>query len=116
MSKEVFNQSMRDNRNGVIINIGAVTHWNGSALFVHSASGKAGVEAVTKVLATEWGPYGVRVSALIPGGITGTEGMARLTDMGNINNRDRTNTAAERKGTASPYDDMEFPPEAGIPL
>ena len=32
MSREVFNQSMSKNGGGVIINISAILHWNGSAL------------------------------------------------------------------------------------
>ena len=56
-------------------------------MFSHSSAGKAGVEALTKVLATEWGPYGVRVVSVIPGIVTRTEGMARLTNTANVNNR-----------------------------
>ena len=71
----------------MIINVGAATHWSGTAMFSHSSAGKAGVEALTKVLAVEWGPYGVRVVSVIPGIVTGTEGMARLTNTANVNNR-----------------------------
>jgi len=33
----------------------------------HSSAGKAGVEALTKSLAREWGPYGLRINAVGPG-------------------------------------------------
>lgn len=89
---------------GVILNIGAELHWNGSALQAHSAAGKAGVDALTKTLACEWGPHGVRVVTIVPGAITGTEGMARLTDLSNVNNRAKTNSAVDRRGRDPPKD------------
>jgi len=33
----------------------------------HSSAGKAGVEALTKSLAREWGPYGISINAVGPG-------------------------------------------------
>ena len=33
---------------------------------------------LTRVLAMEWGPEGIRVNSIVPGPIDGTEGMARL--------------------------------------
>ena len=33
---------------------------------------------LTRTLAIEWGPEGIRVNSIIPGAIAGTEGMARL--------------------------------------
>jgi NAD(P)-dependent dehydrogenase (short-subunit alcohol dehydrogenase family) len=45
---------------------------------VHVCAAKAGVNMVVKVLAMEWGPAGIRVNAISPGPIGGTEGVERL--------------------------------------
>jgi NAD(P)-dependent dehydrogenase (short-subunit alcohol dehydrogenase family) len=45
---------------------------------VHACSAKAGVNMLTKVLALEWAPLGIRVNAISPGPISDTEGVKRL--------------------------------------
>ena len=86
---------MKSHGGGIIINISATLHWNGSALQIHSSAAKAGVDSITKTLACEWGPYNVKVVGIVPGAIEGTEGMDRLGDIQNINNKDRTNQASQ---------------------
>lgn len=44
----------------------------------HVCAAKAGVNMLVKCMAMEWGVSGVRVNAISPGPIEGTEGMARL--------------------------------------
>ncbi len=110
MSQAVFKGSMKARRQGVIINVSACLHWNGSFGQAHSAAAKAGVDALTKVMATEWGVHGVRVVGLVPGYIEGTEGFERLGDLGNLNNRASTDKAFQEKTTsqqASPLMQMK---------
>lgn len=96
MSQQVFKQSFKKQKSGVIINITMTLHWNGAWGLVHAAAAKAGVDSITKVLATEWGPHGVRVNGIAPGAIEGTEGFERLGDLNNLNNKSRTNSAVKR--------------------
>ncbi|MEZ5015135.1 MAG: SDR family oxidoreductase [Chitinophagales bacterium] len=50
-----------------ILNIVTTYAWTGSGYVVPSACGKAGVLALTRSLAVEWGKYGIRVNAVAPG-------------------------------------------------
>ena len=67
-------------RGGVVLNISATLHYLGTPAQLHVASAKAGVDALTRVLAVEWGPYGIRVNGIAPGPIADTEGVRRLLD------------------------------------
>lgn len=82
---------MKQKKGGVIINMSASIHWNGSALQIHSSAAKAGVDSMTKTLACEWGPYNIRVVGIVPGAIEGTEGFERLSDLSNLNDKERSN-------------------------
>ncbi|HKS28967.1 MAG TPA: SDR family oxidoreductase [Pyrinomonadaceae bacterium] len=63
---------------GQILNISATLHYGGTPLQLHVSAAKAGVDALTRNLAVEWGRYGIRVNAIAPGPIEDTEGMKRL--------------------------------------
>ena len=45
---------------------------------LHVSAAKAGVDALTRNLAVEWGRHGIRVNGIAPGPIEDTEGMRRL--------------------------------------
>ena len=66
-------------RGGAILNISATLQLLGTAGQSHAAAAKAGVDSLTRTLAVEWGPYGIRVNGLAPGPVDGTEGARRLT-------------------------------------
>lgn len=63
---------------GVILNISATLHYQGTFNQLHVSAAKAGVDALTKNLACEWGVHGIRVVGIAPGPIADTEGMKRL--------------------------------------
>jgi NAD(P)-dependent dehydrogenase (short-subunit alcohol dehydrogenase family) len=52
---------------GVVLNIATTYALSGSGYVVPSAVAKAGVVAMTKSLAAEWGKYGIRLNAIAPG-------------------------------------------------
>jgi NAD(P)-dependent dehydrogenase (short-subunit alcohol dehydrogenase family) len=63
---------------GSIVSITATQANIPTPLQCHAGAAKAGIEKLTRDLALEWGRSGVRVNAVAPGPIDGTEGMARL--------------------------------------
>lgn len=69
-------RQMIEQGSGCILNIIATYAWTGAPGVVHSASAKAGVLAMTRTLAAEWGHYGIRVNALAPGAMA-TEGASK---------------------------------------
>jgi 2,4-dienoyl-CoA reductase [(3E)-enoyl-CoA-producing], peroxisomal len=77
VSRAAYQARLRD-RGGQILNISATLHYGGTPGQVHVAAAKAAVDAMTRTLAVEWGPQGIRVNAIAPGPIGDTEGARRL--------------------------------------
>lgn len=61
-----------------VINISATQAFVPMPMQSHVCAAKAAVDMITKTLAVEWGPQGVRVNSITPGPIFDTEGMRRL--------------------------------------
>jgi peroxisomal 2,4-dienoyl-CoA reductase len=77
VSRAAYHAWLREH-GGQILNISATLHYGGTPGQLHVAAAKAAVDALTRTLAVEWGPQGVRVNAIAPGPIADTEGARRL--------------------------------------
>ncbi|KIM56574.1 hypothetical protein SCLCIDRAFT_1220258 [Scleroderma citrinum Foug A] len=77
---------------GAYIHLSATLHGRGTPYQGHVSAAKAGVDALSAVLAVEEGPRGVRSNVIAPGPIANTEGLSRLS-----------NQAPSSPGTFFPY-------------
>lgn len=99
-SSEVGRYMIQHKIKGAITNIIATYAWDSGPGVIHSASAKAGVLAMTRTLAVEWGrKYGIRVNAIAPGPIERTGGAAKLWLSDEIENRTIQSVPLGRLGT-----------------
>jgi NAD(P)-dependent dehydrogenase (short-subunit alcohol dehydrogenase family) len=80
VTRAAFDAHLADH-GGSIVNISAPFGQMGVVYQAHVAAAKAGVDSLTRTCAVEWGPYGIRVNAIAPGSIGGTEGLQRFSDV-----------------------------------
>ncbi|MDT8861130.1 2,4-dienoyl-CoA reductase [Alkalihalobacillus sp. MEB130] len=98
-TQTVAKEWMKEKKSGSIINIVATYAWTAGPGVVHSASAKAGVLAMTRSLAVEWGSkYKIRVNAIAPGPIEDTGGVDKLIINENAYEKLVTSIPAKRFG------------------
>jgi NAD(P)-dependent dehydrogenase (short-subunit alcohol dehydrogenase family) len=64
---QIFGRHMIERRQGAIINIASLSSFHALMEVAAYGASKAAVAALTKSLAIEWAPFGVRVNAIAPG-------------------------------------------------
>lgn len=83
-----------------VINISAPQAFLAMPMQSHVCAAKAGVDMLTRTLALEWGPYGIRINSIAPGPIADTEGMRRLAPNEAIANQYKKSVPLGRFGSA----------------
>jgi 3-oxoacyl-[acyl-carrier protein] reductase len=78
-----FGKAMRDGKGGVIVNLSSINGIVAFPMRLAYSAAKAAVISMTRVLATEWAGYGIRVNAVAPGN-TRTEMVQEAIDQGLI--------------------------------
>lgn len=79
-TQAVGKEWIKHGQKGRILNMVATYAWRSGPGVIHSASAKAGVLAMTRTLAVEWGfKYGITVNAIAPGPIEKTGGAGKLS-------------------------------------
>ena len=82
-----------------VINISAPQAFVPMPMQSHVCAAKAGVDMLTRTLALEWGPYGIRINSISPGPIADTEGMRRLAPNEAIAGQYKKSVPLQRFGT-----------------
>ena len=88
---------------GVVLNITTTYTTTGSAYVVPSAVSKAGVQALTRSLAVEWGDRGIRMNAIAPGPIPTEGAFSRLLPRSDLEAAAKKRIPLGRFGTTEEF-------------
>jgi NAD(P)-dependent dehydrogenase (short-subunit alcohol dehydrogenase family) len=101
VSKAAF-EPLADGGGGSIVNLASIAAEHPSITVGSYSPAKAAVVALTKQLALDWGPYGIRVNAVGPGLISGTS----MTEVADSDPRiaERRNRMVPLRRTGRPED------------
>ncbi|XP_077454014.1 2,4-dienoyl-CoA reductase [(3E)-enoyl-CoA-producing], mitochondrial isoform X2 [Stigmatopora argus] len=98
---ELGKRLVRQQKGAAFLAITTIYAESGSGFVVPSAAAKAGVEALYKSLAAEWGRYGLRFNIIQPGPIRTKGAFSRLDPMGEFEAGTLSRIPAGRLGRAS---------------
>jgi NAD(P)-dependent dehydrogenase (short-subunit alcohol dehydrogenase family) len=87
----------------VVLNITTTYTTTGSAYVVPSAVAKAGVQALTRSLAVEWGNRGIRMNAIAPGPVPTEGAFSRLLPRPDLEDLARQRIPLARFGTLEEF-------------
>ena len=68
-AREALNRSMLARKSGAILTFSSAAGWSGMARKSHYSAAKGALIVLSKTIAKEVGPYGVRCNCLVPGAI-----------------------------------------------
>lgn len=89
---------IEEGRKAVVLSILTTYAWTGSPFVVPSAMAKAGVMAMTRSLAAEWGPHGIRTVGVAPGPFPTPGAWERLVPRPDLAERFETDNPLGRPG------------------
>jgi peroxisomal 2,4-dienoyl-CoA reductase len=93
------------NGDASIVNITATLYYTGMPFQAHVNAAKAGIDALTRTVANEWGPLNIRCNSIAPGPIADTEGMRRLAPTPELTERSKQGVPLRRFGTVREISD-----------
>ncbi len=97
---------LSEKHKAVVLNITTTYTSTGSAYVVPSAVSKAGVQALTRSLAVEWGDRGIRMNAIAPGPIKTEGAFSRLLPRPELEEAAKKKIPLGRFGTMEEFADL----------
>ena len=90
---------LKEGHHAIVLNITTTYAESGSAYVVPSSVAKAGVLNLTRSLAVEWGPRGIRLNAIAPGPIPTEGAFSRLMPVKSLEDLAKQRNPLRRFGT-----------------